>query len=241
MHYFLTSNPIMLDKTEINPANCFIENLNALIDTECNILYIASSPDAYDITDYYADELKVALSNSKLSYKSFITFDMRIMNELDSLIKSADVIILAGGHVPTQNQFFLNINLKVKLSHFDGVIIGISAGSMNSAETVYAQPELEKEANNDNYIPFLSGLGITTHQIIPHYQLIKDETINGKRLFEDLTYPLSFDNQFLALNDGSYIYGNSDSETLFGEAYLIHNGNATLINSDSSSITLKKK
>lgn len=61
-------------------------------------------------------------------------------------IAEYDVIILSGGHVSTQNAFFEKIQLKEHIKDFDGILIGISAGSMNSAEIVYAQPELEVRA-----------------------------------------------------------------------------------------------
>ena len=41
-----------------------------------------------------------------------------------------DVILLAGGHVPTQNCYFKEIDLKEKIKDFQGIVIGISAGSM---------------------------------------------------------------------------------------------------------------
>jgi len=45
-----------------------------------------------------------------------------------------DVVILAGGHAPTQNAFFHKIKLKELLKIFDGIVIGISAGTMNCAD-----------------------------------------------------------------------------------------------------------
>ena len=55
-----------------------------------------------------------------------------------------DVILLGGGHVPTQNKFFKEIRLREKIKDFDGIIIAISAGSMNSADIVYCQPEKKR-------------------------------------------------------------------------------------------------
>ena len=66
-----------------------------------------------------------------------------------------DVIFLGGGHVPTQNAFFHRIGLREKIRNFDGIVIGISAGSMNSADVVYAQPELPGEAADESYQRFL--------------------------------------------------------------------------------------
>lgn len=100
-----------------------------------------------------------------------------------------------------------------------------SAGTMNSAEVVYAQPELEGESIDKEYERFLSGLGITKLMILPHYQDLKDDILDGKRLFEDITYPDSHGREFYALEDGSYFVVENKTTTLFGAAYLIKDGN----------------
>ena len=139
-------------------------------------------------------------------------------------IAGYDLVILAGGHVPTQNQFFEKIHLKECLRGFDGILIGISAGTMNSAEVVYAQPELEGESVDKNYQRFLPGLGLTKLMVLPHYQDLKDDMLDGQRLFEDITYPDSVGREFYALEDGSYFLVENNETTLFGAAYRIKDG-----------------
>ena len=53
---------------------------------------------------------------------------------------------------------------------------------------------------------------------------MKDNILDGLRLFEDITYPDSQGNTFFALPDGSYFYQNDDTLLLFGEAYLLRDG-----------------
>ena len=139
-------------------------------------------------------------------------------------IAGYDLVILAGGHDPTQNQFFEKIHLKECLRGFDGILIGISAGTMNSAEVVYAQPELEGESVDKNYQRFLPGLGLTKLMVLPHYQDLKDDMLDGQRLFEDITYPDSVGREFYALEDGSYFLVENNETTLFGAAYRIKDG-----------------
>lgn len=124
-----------------------------------------------------------------------------------------------------ENKFFKRLRLKERLNDFDGILIGISAGTMNSAEVVYAQPELEGESIDKEYERFLSGLGITKLMILPHYQDLKDDILDGQRLFEDITYPDSHGREFYALEDGSYFVVENKTTTLFGAAYLIKDGN----------------
>ena len=104
-----------------------------------------------------------------------------------------------------------------------GVVLGISAGSMNMAEVVYAQPEEPGESGPD-YQRFLPGLGLTDIQICPHYQKVRDYRVDGLRLFEDITYPDSMGNCFYALPDGSYVYQDENQCLLCGEGYRICDG-----------------
>lgn len=72
---------------------------------------------------------------------------------------------------------------------------------MNYSEEVYAQPELQGESLDPNYKRFFKSLGITKSQILPHYNLIKSEYLDGKRRLEEITYPDSFGRAFITLND----------------------------------------
>ena len=115
-----------------------------------------------------------------------------------------------------------------KIQNFDGIIIGISAGTMNSADVVYAQPELPGESEDPEYQRCLRGLDLTKTMILPHYQMVKDSMLDGKRLYEDITYPDSMDREFLILPDGSYLMCIDGKETVCGEAWLLKDGTLSL-------------
>ena len=100
---------------------------------------------------------------------------------------------------------------------------------MNCAETVYAGPELPGEAIDPNYQRWISGLGITKTNILPHFETLRDEMLDGMRLIEDITYSDSMGHEVIALNDGSYIVIDNGIETIYGEAYRIQNGVQTQI------------
>ena len=104
------------------------------------------------------------------------------------------------------------------------MIVGISAGSMNSATEVYAQPELEGESVDHEYVKFFPGLGLTETKLLPHYQDIKDDFLDGKRLFEDITYADSIGHKFIAIPDGSYLYSEDGKEEIMGKYYVISDG-----------------
>ena len=187
------------------------------------MLIISADADSLEINDSIRNIFAASFPMSGLYAQQMIICDRR-NEEVVGRISEYDVVILAGGHVPTQNAFFKRIDLKERIKDFDGILIGISAGTMNSAETVYAQPELEGESIDEKYQRFLSGLGITTLMILPHYQDIKDDMLDGKRLFEEITFADSYGREFFALVDGSYFMIENGKTTLFGEAYLIKDG-----------------
>ncbi|MBQ1853105.1 MAG: Type 1 glutamine amidotransferase-like domain-containing protein, partial [Lachnospiraceae bacterium] len=149
-----------------------------------------------------------------------------------------DVIILAGGHVPTQNSFMKTIGLKERLQDWDGLLIAWSAGSMNCAEMVYAGPELPGEAIDPNYQRWISGLGITKTNIFPHFEALRDEILDGLRLIEDITYADSMGHEIIALNNGSFIVLDNGTDMLYGEAYSIKDGQQKQICTDDKWIWL---
>lgn len=93
---------------------------------------------------------------------------------------------------------------------------------MNSAENVYAQPEKSGEATSKRYKKFLKGLGLTDISVIPHYDKIIGEKIDGLRIIQDITLPDSIDRKFYAIDDTSFIV--ADERKSYGNCYLIENG-----------------
>ncbi len=186
-------------------------------------LFICSHPDSAYLTDKYAADMDEAFSGAGLPFGSLQVLDSRTDARAAEMIAQSDLIILAGGHVPTQNAYFTQIGLRELLKNYHGVIMGVSAGSMNAADDVYVQPEMEGESSPD-FPRWAKGLGITQVNILPHYQQIKDWYLDGKRLFEDITYADSHGHAFYALVDGSYLYIADGTEQLFGEAYRIADG-----------------
>lgn len=175
---------------------------------------------------------------SGLSVSSVELCDDRSLNFANDLT-AFQVLVLTGGHVPTQNRFFKNIRLRERLSDYNGLVVAWSAGSMNCANLVYAGPELEGEAVDPLFRRWIPGLGLTSINIFPHYQALKDDYLDGLRLIEDITFADSMGHEFIALNDGSYILIDGGHETLYGEAYRIKDGQISQICKDNEWIVLK--
>ena len=242
-HLFLTSSPFKYTHENgkfINhgllKANNLEENLKKFWKQDSSILYITSDPNNLDMNNSIIESMKNAFRNTSLSFKSIDLCDGKNGN---INLRNFDVIILGGGHVPTQNKFFESFNLREKIKEFEGVIIGISAGTMNCADIVYAQPELEGESVDPNYKRFLKGLNLTKIQVLPHYYSIKDEKLDGKRIIEDITYEDSINNCFYILPDGSYIIQTLKECTIFGEGFIIKNKKKEKINDNNESNLIK--
>ena len=211
---------------ELHNEYHWFEDLLKHLHFPCYALLVASSPDEIEKTRRYAQEIVDVMEKHGLSLSGFDILDRNSVRCTKELIDKADMIIAMGGHVPTQNFFFQEIDLKKHLQEFRGIWIGSSAGSMNSATLVYAQPELEGEVIDSAYQRFVPGLGLTEKMILPHYSSWKNEVVDGFRLLEDITYPDSQGHTFYLMEDGSYVLGDTEEkkEEVIGNYYVLRDG-----------------
>lgn len=236
MILFLTSSPCDNNVPEgvdipciLNEVNGFVTRLREYWKPESQLLIIASDPDAHELNDEMADTFAAAFDFHRLTLSDVAVCDSRNEEDIGELVAASDVILLAGGHVPTENAFFERIGLRELMREFEGIVIGVSAGTMNCADIVYSQPEEEGESVDPDFERFLPGLELTGLRILPHYQMVKDNILDGQRLYEDITYADSFGHPLLALVDGSYVLSLDGEETVYGEAYLIWDAHLTPI------------
>ena len=231
MTLFLTSSPCWDDVPEgcdlpcvFDERNGFVDALRDFIAPGARCAFVASDPSSYDRLEEFADTFTKCFAWHGMPFSDVTLLDNRTADRAAELIRQADVLIFAGGHVPTQNEFFHRIGLRELLADFDGAIMGISAGTMNCADVVYAQPEMPGESVDPDYQRFLPGLGLTGLNILPHYQKECHTILDGRRLYEDITYADSHGHTFLVLVDGSYVLSRDGEELLCGEAYVIRDG-----------------
>ncbi|MBQ9082185.1 MAG: Type 1 glutamine amidotransferase-like domain-containing protein [Clostridia bacterium] len=221
---FLTSSPTIENCPKFNDANGFIRRLAQHWPANARCLLVAAHPDDHRgndaMTEYYRD----TILSTGLSLDGLDLWDSRYYDFDRVRLASYDVIILSCGHVPTQKKWFESIDIRYRMQDFDGILIGISAGAMISARTVYAWPEAEGKTLDPDYPLFFQGLGYAETMILPHYQSVKDRWLDGKRLIEDVACGDSLGRKFLALPDGSYVIAENGHETVYGEAWLIDDG-----------------
>ena len=209
---------------ELDPANHFVEEMRRCFPNPCRALDICSNPDGWAGMDYYSGLIRTSFEDAGFQFESFRTLDSRNEEQAAELVRDSNFIVLSGGHVPTQNAFFRKIGLRELMKDYDGIVVGISAGSMNSADVVYSHPEEEGEAVDPDYRRFLAGLNLTKVMLLPHYQDEKDVVLDGLRVYEDIAFPDSMGRTFYAIPDGSYLFIDSGREELRGEAYMIRDG-----------------
>lgn len=247
MTLFITSSPFIdgADRAVLDPRNGFLQRLYDALPLYPRCLFICSSPDRRDLNCRFGADVFCAFAEAGIHFSSYAVLDAYNADQAEELIQNSDLIVLAGGHVPTQNAFFREIGLRELLGGsggfggFDGVVLGISAGSMNCADEVYVQPEDPGESDPD-FVRFAPGLGLTTVSVCPHYQKVKHYTLDGKRLFEDITYADSMGHEFFALPDGSYFYQEDDRLLLCGEAYRIRDGILELLTREDEVLDMSR-
>ena len=217
-------------------SNGLLENLKSLWPENPRVLIVCDDPADYERNDSICACLREALAMSALSVSGVRMCDDR---NPDWDLEDVDVVILSGGHVPTQNRFLKRLHLKERLRCYGGIVVAWSAGSMNCAETVYAGPELEGEAIDPLFERWIPGLGLTDINIFPHFQSLRGDYLDGLRLIEDITFADSMGHEIIALNDGSYILLDDGQATLCGEVYRIQDGRLTQICADGESVRLR--
>ena len=186
---------------------------------------LAADPDDCERNDAMAGDFAAAFEALGRPLSDMLMLDSRMSRgAIARAVRESGVVLLSGGHVPTQNAWFRRIGLARALEGYRGVVIGISAGSMNCCRTVYAQPEEPGEAVDPDYRRFIPGLGLTGVMILPHYQMVRDNVIDGLRLFEDVSIPDSRGRVFYAIPDGSYVLQEYGRAMMYGEALRLADG-----------------
>lgn len=186
MTLFLTSSPSGCpfepgpDIPVLDTRNHFVANLRAVWPDHAVLgLAIAADPYAYEQNDEMCRVFAQSFANAHLPLTALIPCDARNAEEIGSLLPQSGFVMLCGGHVPTQNHFFAQLGLPGLFHNYHGIVLGVSAGSMNAAHIVYAAPEEPGEAADPHYSRWMNGLGLTETRILPHYQFIREHILDG--------------------------------------------------------------
>jgi len=237
MTLILTGSPTRYGEDHITTDNGLLAAVQEALPPQPRVLLVSAAPDDRKFTDYVLDSMSECIRNSGITPAAVVMLDRRNAGIAAHLVQRADWIVLCGGHVPTQNRFLHEIGLRALLKGFDGLVMGCSAGSMNCADLVYSHPELPGEAVDPSYRRWLTGLGLTTRQLVPHYDQVRHALVDGRRLFEDIIFPESWRHAFYTFPDGGYIISRDGREELHGLAWEISNGQMRQVSAENEVYT----
>lgn len=169
----------------LDESNSFGDNLRKYWVPDARFLIFVSDPSDEKMAEHMALEMQHAFSMAGFSISEIRCFNYqsiknyRLQNgcssetaaraALKEALEWADVFFLSGGHAPTENRFIKECDLKSLLHNseiFDGIFIGLSAGTINAADEAYLIPELPGESIDPDFVRFTDGLGFTNINVV---------------------------------------------------------------------------
>lgn len=133
------------------------------------------------------------------------------VDEAQKKVAAADVVWLSGGDTPTQFQYLKKYGLDTVIKQHDGIIIGMSAGSINLAKISICTLTCEHYKQE-----IYNGLGCVDVSVEPHF--VRNEV--SKELID-----LSKKYTIYGLCDDSIIVCSGKTIEFYGEIYKLTNGN----------------
>lgn len=190
------------------------EFLKKDIKNNMNIVFIASSFDNYERNDIKHKELVKLFNDINIKFNSIYLIDNRIdSNKSKELIKKSDIIFLMGGDPKKEMDSIIEYDLVSDIKTKEGIIIGVSAGSMNQITNVIYKDEID-----NNILIKYKGLGFFNTNIYPHVD------INNKEYLQEI-FEVSKYGKILCLPNSSFIRIENNKIDIIGEHYYIEYSN----------------
>jgi dipeptidase E len=195
----------------------FSSLLKTYIKTGMNFAFVASEfENIYEKTDWYCNYFLKMFSDCGITFNSVNVIDGRISKETaQDMVRNVDVLWLAGGDTPTQFAYLESYGLIPCIREQKGVIIGMSAGSINMTKTAVCTLTCEH-----NELEIYEALGLVEFSVEPHFD---KDNITEELLMLSEKYPL-----YGICDDGAIIC--AENNTLYiGDVFLIDNGQVTRV------------
>lgn len=213
-------------------ANSF-DNTNGIVDQikeylkeKNTILFISADSKDIEKVSLYSQLLFEGLRLSGIEFKNYLVLSNETKINAKEYVEKADLIFLSGGDTYIQYQFFTEIKLKDLLVSFNGLIIGQSAGAINMSNNVFNSPENQEQSEPI----FFDGLGLTNINIEPHFQYDDTNFDDNGKYQRNAIIRESYNRQIYGQCNGSHIIIDENNvATIYGDTYLIENGNITKI------------
>lgn len=144
--------------------------------------------------------------------ETFKLLDKRITGlQAQEILKTADVVYLTGGNPYIQLQYIKDNGLDTILKSFKGIIIGVSAGSMNQGKIAYYCKDEDYQETK-----IYEALGLVDITIDPHYDILNEEKVSENKKWSE-KLPI------IGLPNDSFIVVNNGEITAYGENYQYYN------------------
>lgn len=179
--------------------------------------FIASDFNAYEKTDKYFKTFLQKFKNIGINFSHSYVIDHRITpKKAADIIQKAKVIWLSGGDTTTQFQYLIQYNLDSLIKNHQGIIIGMSAGSINLAKTSICTLTCNHPSQE-----IYKGLGCVDISVEPHFDtnFLTDELLD---LSEKYT--------IYGLCDNSMIICYDSHTDFIGDVYIIEKRKLKKIN-----------
>ena len=188
------------------------EQLQKRIVSRNKFAFVASEfEQLHEKTDYYFGFFLKIFEEVGIHFKESYVVDGRMtVEEAQKAVTEADVVWLSGGNAPAQRQYFQKYGLENLIREHSGVIIGMSAGAINMADT-----SIYTLTCGHGVQEIRKGLGCVDITVEPHFKLSN----NPEELRE-----LSKEYTIYGLCDESAIICTGSTIEFYGEVYKISAG-----------------
>ncbi len=184
-----------------------------------NFVFIASDFDDPHGNLHWAEEIRGKFGEIGVLFSGFQIIDHTVSpTQAEKYIRNAQIIWLSGGDTLRQIASFKEYRLRELLMGFDGIIIGMSAGSINMADRVVLAKNID---DNVPELAIYQGLGLVQVNIEPHL-----EPLNAMHL-DDILEASAYA-PIYGLFDDSFILDDGQHTTLYGPYCLYNLQNGTI-------------
>jgi dipeptidase E len=185
--------------------------------------YVALSFENYDKTEEFCAYILDLFKGIDVAFDEIKIIDSRVSKEdAKKIILKTDVVWLSGGDTLMQMKSFIEYHLREVLSRYEGIIIGMSAGSINMADEVVLPKD---EEDNVPELSVYKGLGVVSINIEPHLDFSRTRHIEDIKIASQ-TAPI------YGIYDDSFILVTDDKVEVFGDYCLFENGKESFLKAE---------
>lgn len=178
-----------------------------------NLVFIVSDFADLEGNPRWAAEVRRQFEEIGIRFSGFKIIDHSVSaDQAADAIRQAQIVWLSGGDTCRQMESFRAYHLRERLQEFDGIVIGMSAGSINMADRVVLARDVRE---NTPEMQIYQGLGLVQINIEPH--LNPSDTEHQRDIWE-----ASHHAPVYGLFDGSFILVDGEKTVLFGP-YCLYN------------------